>query len=47
MIKLPKGYYAITNDFENAGNEFVFKGVSYEVEKGVNLFADYSDFFCA
>ena len=35
---LPKGYYAVTNDFENASNEFVFKGVSYEVEKGVNLF---------
>ena len=45
MIKLPKGYYAITNDYENAGNEFIFKGVSYEVEKGVNLFANYSDFF--
>ena len=44
MIKLPKGYYAISADFENAGNEFIFKGVSYEVEKGVNLFADLSDF---
>lgn len=37
-MKLPKGYYAVTNDFEKANNQFVFKGVSYEVEKGVNLF---------
>ena len=37
-MKLPKGYYAITSDFENAGSEFTFKGVSYEVEKNVNLF---------
>ena len=45
MTKLPRGYYAITSDFENTENEFTFKGVTYEVEKGVNLFADYSDFF--
>ena len=44
-MKLPKGYYAITSDFENAGNEFSFKGVTYEVEKGVNLLSNFSDFF--
>ncbi len=38
MNKLPKGYYAITSDFENADNVFFFGGVSYEVEKNVNLF---------
>ena len=38
-MKLPKGYYAIASDFENAGEGFSFKGVVYEVEKGVDLFA--------
>ena len=38
-MKLPKGYYAIASDYENAGDSFSFKGVEYEVEKGVNLFA--------
>ena len=41
MIKLPKGYYAVQSDFENASkNVFVFKGVEYEVTEGENLFAN-------
>ncbi len=40
MQKLPKGYYAIQADFENAAKDcFTYKGVCYEVEEGVNLFA--------
>ncbi len=40
MAKLPKGYYAVQADFETAPRDtFVFKGVTYEVEEGVNLFA--------
>ncbi len=39
MQKLPRGYYAVKNDFENADKStFVFQGVCYEVEEGVNLF---------
>ncbi len=38
-MKLPKGYYAVQSDFENAPKGvFSFRGVSYEVEDGVNLF---------
>lgn len=44
MQKLPNGYYAVQADLENAAqNAFVFKGVTYEVEKGVNLFATVQD----
>ena len=44
MQKLPNGYYAVQADLENAPqNTFVFKGVTYEVEKGVNLFATVHD----
>ena len=40
MIRLPKGYYAIVSDFENAPKDvFEYKGVTYAVEEGVNLFA--------
>ena len=42
-MKLPKGYYAVASDFENAGGEFSFKGISYEVEKGINLFASVTE----
>ena len=44
MIKLPKGYYAVQSDFENAQKDkFVFKGVEYEVVEGENLFATVID----
>lgn len=40
MLPLPKGYYAIAADFENAPKDrFTYKGVSYAVTEGVNLFA--------
>ena len=40
MQKLPKGYYAVLADYENAAHDtFEFKGVTYEVQEGVNLFA--------
>ncbi len=40
MQKLPRGYYAVASDFENASKtEFVYKGVCYAVEAGVDLFA--------
>ncbi len=40
MQKLPRGYYAVQSDFENAPKDtFVFRGVTYAVEEGVNLFA--------
>ncbi len=39
MQKLPRGYYAVQSDFENASKDtFVFRGVTYAVEQGVNLF---------
>ena len=44
MNKLPKGYYAVVGLTENAerinesSNTFCYKGVTYEVEEGVNLF---------
>ena len=38
-IALPRGYYAVQNDFENASKEtFVYKGVTYAVKEGENLF---------
>lgn len=40
MQQLPKGYYAIQSDFENAPKDtFTYRGVTYAVEVGVNLFA--------
>ena len=38
-IALPRGYYAVQNDFENASKDtFVYKGVTYAVKEGENLF---------
>ena len=40
MLSLPRGYYAVAADFENAPKDtFTYKGVTYAVEEGVNLFA--------
>ncbi|MBE6595576.1 MAG: hypothetical protein E7644_07235 [Ruminococcaceae bacterium] len=40
MQQLPKGYYAVQSDFENSPKDtFTYKGVTYIVEAGVNLFA--------
>jgi len=40
MQQLPKGYYAVQSDFENAPKDsFTYKGVTYAAEAGVNLFA--------
>ena len=39
MQLLPKGYYAVQSDFENAPKDtFTYRGVTYQVEAGVNLF---------
>ena len=39
MIALPKGYFAVQNDFENAPkDQFTFMGITYAVTEGVNLF---------
>lgn len=39
MTMLPRGYYAVQSDFETADKtKFTYKGVTYEVEAGVNLF---------
>ena len=44
MLTLPKGYYAVQADFENAQKDvFVFRGVTYAVQEGVNLFATLPD----
>jgi hypothetical protein len=44
MQQLPKGYYAVQSDFENAPKDsFIYKGVTYEVTEGVNLFATLAD----
>ena len=38
-MRLPIGYYAVQNDFENASKcSFTYKGISYEVTEGENLF---------
>ncbi len=38
-MKLPKGYYAVQSDFENAiKDKFTYKGITYDVEEGVDLF---------
>ncbi len=40
MQQLPRGYYAVASDFENAPKDtFTYKGVTYAVTEGVNLFA--------
>ncbi len=44
MQRLPKGYYAVQSDFETAPKDtFVFAGVTYAVEDGVNLFGNIKD----
>lgn len=46
--KLPKGYYAVAADFENAPKEiFNYKGVDYAVESGVNLFPSIAEALAA
>lgn len=41
---LPKGYYAVQNDFENAPKDvFTFKGVTYAVKEGETLFPTLAD----
>ena len=54
MIKLPKGYYAVVglNTAENerindSTNSFCYKGVTYEVEEGVNLFTTITEALAA
>ena len=40
MIQLPKGYYAVAADFESGSKDtFTYRGVSYAVSEGANLFA--------
>ncbi len=44
MQQLPRGYYAVASDFENAPKDtFTYKGVTYAVTEGVNLFATVHD----
>ena len=44
MQKLPRGYYAVQSDFETASKDtFEYRGVTYAVEEGVNLFATAKD----
>ncbi|MBQ8214191.1 MAG: hypothetical protein IJZ80_09295 [Clostridia bacterium] len=44
MQQLPKGYYAVQSDFENAPKDsFIYKGVTYAVTEGVNLFGSLAD----
>ena len=39
-ISLPKGYYAVISDYENADRtSFTYKGVTYSVTEGENLFS--------
>ena len=46
MKKLPIGYYAVQSDFENAPKDrFSYKGITYEVEEGVNLFKNLREVF--
>ena len=36
MQQLPRGYYAVASDFENASKDtFTYKGVTYAVTEGV------------
>ena len=40
MNILPKGYYAVKSDIENSAKDvFVYKGITYGVKEGENLFA--------
>lgn len=44
MLTLPKGYYAVQADFENAPKDtFTFRGVTYSVKEGENLFGNILD----
>ena len=44
MQRLPRGYYAVASDFENASKDtFTYKGVTYAVTEGVNLFGRVRD----
>ena len=44
MNQLPKGYYAVVSDFENAPKDvFTFRGETYAVTEGVNLFGSVID----
>ena len=44
MMQLPRGYYAVQADFENAPKDtFTFRGVTYAVTEGVNLFGTVID----
>ncbi len=44
MQQLPKGYYAVQSNFNNAPKDcFTYRGVTYAVCEGVNLFASLSD----
>ncbi len=44
MQKLPRGYYAVQSDFETSSKDtFEYRGVTYAVEEGVNLFASAKD----
>ena len=44
MQQLPKGYYAVAADYENAAKDsFTYRGVTYAVTEGVNLFGSVID----
>jgi len=44
MKKLPLGYFAVQSDFENASkNTFTYKGETFEVKEGENLFGNIKD----
>ena len=44
MQQLPRGYYAVAADFDNAPKDtFTFKGVTYAVKEGENLFGKLHD----
>lgn len=42
MRKLPKGYFAVKNDLSD-NKTFTYRGETFEVEEGVNLFATAND----
>lgn len=42
-MKLPKGYYAVTSAEAEGKTSFTYKGVSYEVTEGENLFSSLKD----
>ena len=48
MLALPRGYYAVQSDFDNAPHDaFTYKGVTYAAEAGKNLFATIKEAFAA